>query len=177
MADKINNWYVITGAPSSGKTTVIKLLEEKGYGVVYEAARIYIDREMEKGKTLSEIRENEILFQEQVLKMKVECEKKLPKEKIIFFDRGIPDSDAYYKAHGTGEDDFLKESMGKCAYKKAFLFEMVGYEKDYARNENKEQQSRIQNLLKGSYERLGIPVVMVPKMPPDQRLNYVLNNL
>lgn len=172
-----NKWYVITGAPSSGKTTVIKLLEKKGYGVVYEAARIYIDREIAKGKTLDEIRKSEISFQEKVLKMKIEREKNLPKEKIIFFDRGIPDSDAYYRLHGVGEDKFLKESMNKCAYKKVFLFEMIGYEKDYARNESKEQQLQIQNLLKDSYEKLNIPVVMVPKIPPDRRLDCVLNNL
>lgn len=175
--EQSNNWYVITGAPSSGKTTILKLLEKKGYGVVYEAARIYIDREMAKGKTLAEIRKNELEFQKEILRMKIEIEKKLSKEKITFFDRGIPDSDTYYKVHGGGEDQFLKESMTKCSYKKVFLFEMVGYEKDYARNESEEQQLQIQNLLKDSYEKLNIPVVVVPKMTVEQRLDFVLNNL
>ena len=58
-----NNWYVITGAPHSGKTSVLKLLEEKGYRVIYEAARIYIDQEIEKGRTIEEIRESELEFQ------------------------------------------------------------------------------------------------------------------
>ncbi len=177
MAGKINNWYVITGAPSSGKTTVIKLLEEKGYNVIYEAARIYIDREMEKGKSLDEIRKSEILFQEKVLKIKIETEKNLPKEKIIFFDRGIPDSDAYCRMHGVENDEFLKKTLKNCFYKKVFLFETIEYEKDYARNESEEQQLQIQNLLKDSYEKLDIPVIMVPKMSPDQRFDYVLSNL
>ncbi|PIS15984.1 hypothetical protein COT62_00785 [Candidatus Roizmanbacteria bacterium CG09_land_8_20_14_0_10_41_9] len=59
---KKNNWYVITGAPSAGKTTLLKELEKKGYTVIYEAARIIIDREMKKGKKLSEIRKNELEF-------------------------------------------------------------------------------------------------------------------
>ncbi len=172
-----NNWFVITGAPSSGKTTVIKLLEQKGYDVVYELARIYIDEEMAKGKTIQEIRANELLFQEKILKFKIAYEKKLAKEKIIFFDRGIPDSDAYYQLQGFGEDKFLKKALAASSYKKVFLFEMIGYEKDYARVESKEQQEQLQKLLKESYEKLNISVIAVPKMPISDRFNFVLNNL
>jgi len=172
-----NNWYVITGAPSSGKTTTVKMLEEKGYEVVYEMARIYIDEEMAKGKTIDQIRANELLFQEKILKFKIEYEKKLSGKKIIFLDRGIPDSEAYYRMLGAGEDSFLKKTMDNCSYKKVFLFEMIGYEKDYARIESKEQQEQLQNLLKNSYEKLNIPVVVVPKMSIQERLDFVLNNL
>jgi predicted ATPase len=37
------NWYVITGAPCSGKTSVIRELEKRGYRVVHEVARAYIE--------------------------------------------------------------------------------------------------------------------------------------
>ena len=64
---KNNNWYVITGAPSSGKTTIVKLLKSKGYIVLYEAARIYIDQELKKGKTIQKIRKDEGKFQKESL--------------------------------------------------------------------------------------------------------------
>lgn len=172
-----NSWYVITGAPSSGKTTVVKTLEKRGFDVIYEAARIYIDEGLAKGKTIEEIRANEFLFQEKILKFKIECEKKLSKEKIIFFDRGIPDSDAYYRTYGAGENNFLRKAMSDCSYKKAFLLEMVDYEKDYARIESDEQRTQIQNLLKESYEKINVPILVVPKMSPEQRVEYILNNL
>ena len=44
------NWYVITGAPSSGKSSVIRELENLGYRVVHEVARAYIEEELKKGK-------------------------------------------------------------------------------------------------------------------------------
>src|SRR5258708_28338808 len=92
-----NNWYVLTGAPSSGKTTLIQELEKMGYKVAYEWARIYIDQELARGKTLEQIRRNELSFQHQILKLKVEFEKKLEPKDTVFLDRGIPDTTAYLK--------------------------------------------------------------------------------
>jgi len=56
-------WYVITGGPCSGKTTIIKELRKIGYIVYPEAARIFIDKEIRKGRLLKEIRKNEAKFQ------------------------------------------------------------------------------------------------------------------
>ena len=50
------NWYVITGAPCSGKTAVICALEQMGCQVVHEVARAYIDKELGKGKSIAQIK-------------------------------------------------------------------------------------------------------------------------
>ena len=106
-----NNWYVITGPPCSGKTTILNKLKEKGYLIVEEAARVYIDREVKKGKTLKQIRSSEISFQRNVLQIKIDIEKKLPKNETIFFERGIPDSEAYYRLCKYDEDQYLTKAM------------------------------------------------------------------
>ena len=116
-----NNWYVITGGPHSGKTSVIELLEKKGYRAIYESARIYIDEELEKGRTIEQIRKDELEFQKGILDMKIDIEKKQPKDEVIFFDRGIPDSDAYYELCGFKGDKYLEEVMNACSYKKSFF--------------------------------------------------------
>jgi len=175
---ELNNWYVITGAPSAGKTTLVRLLEEEDYQVVYEAARTYIDQEINKGRAIDQIRKDELLFQEIVLKMKIEIEKELPKERIIFFERGIPDTEAYYKLHGRENDKFLEEAMRNCSYKKVFLLDFLNMDRDYARTENREQQTRIHDLLEETYKKLNMPIVRVPEMNKKrERLNFVLSNL
>ncbi|MCD4694403.1 ATP-binding protein [bacterium] len=175
---KLNNWYVITGAPNSGKTSVVKLLEREGYIVEYETARVYIDKEIEKGRIIKEIRRNELEFQKGILDLKVEIEKKLPEDKIIFFDRAIPDSEAYYKLCGLEGDKHLEEVVKKSSYKKIFLFDLLPYKKDYARTESEEDQKKIQELLEQTYKKLNIPVVNVPKMSSkEERLVFILNNL
>lgn len=174
---KKNNWYVITGAPSSGKTTVLELMEKKGYPVFYEWARIYIDQEMAKGKTLAQIRKNELAFQRKILKLKIDFEKNLDPKKQVFMERGIPDSDAYMKMCGVNEDAALKKSLKNCWYKKVFLLELIAYESDYARTESQEEAMLIDSLLEKSYTDLGMKVVRVPKLSVEDRMIFILNNL
>jgi predicted ATPase len=172
------NWYVITGAPHSGKTSVIKLLEQKGYHVVYEAARIVIDKGIEEGLTLKEIRQDEDMFQKKVLDMKIDIENNLSQEDIIFFDRALPDTEAYNNLHGFDCSQELAKALRSCNYKKIFLFEPLPYKLDYARTENEEEQKKLQILLEESYSKLGIPIIKVPVMDSKQeRMLFVMNNL
>ncbi|MCL5438827.1 MAG: ATP-binding protein [Patescibacteria group bacterium] len=171
------NWYVITGAPCSGKTTLLEKLEKRGYKVYYEWARIYIDQEMKKGKTLSEIRKNEISFQRKILNLKIDFEKKLPKKQQVFMERGIPDSTAYMKLCGVKKDKLLESSLKNCYYKKIFLMELLKYETDYSRTESQEEAILLEELLEKSYVELGLKVIRVPKMSIEKRMNFILERL
>jgi hypothetical protein len=55
------NWHVITGAPSSGKTTLIDQLADKGFQTVPETGRLHVEREVARGRTIDEIREDETI--------------------------------------------------------------------------------------------------------------------
>ena len=172
-----NNWYVVTGAPSSGKTTTLEFIEKDGFKVFYEWARIYIDAEMKKGRTLGEIRKDELDFQKKILKLKVDFEKKLNPKELIFMERGIPDSTAYMKMMGAHNDKSLQRALKNCQYKKVFLVELIKYEIDYARTESQEEAILLDNLLEESYVSLGIEVVRVPKMSVEERVKFIKNNL
>jgi predicted ATPase len=177
MSVNNNNWYVITGAPSSGKTTVLNLLTAKGYQVAPELAREVIDRELKQGKTIEDIRSDELDFQKKVLEAKVAYEKNLDKEKNIFFDRAIPDSQAYYKLCGVTSDDYLTKVLNSCSYKKVFLFELLDYDKDYARVEDQQQAQQLEKLLYDNYYNLGMPIVKVSRSSPEERLDFILKNI
>lgn len=173
----VNNWYVITGAPSSGKTTIIKLLEKKGYKVLYETARTYIDKELKKGKTIREIRRDEADFQRRIVALKIQYEGKLDPKKITFLDRGIPDSIAYYKLVKVPQDKYLNKAIEGTYYKKIFLFEKLEFEKDYARTESKEDVAQLEKLIEETYRKLPFPIIKVPKMSIEERLKFILSNL
>ena len=169
-------WYVITGAPNSGKTTVINSLAKLGYQTVPEIARILIDEEMKKGKTLEDIRKNDMEFQRKVLKVKIEIEKKLSKSKIVFLDRGIPDNIAYLQAYDLNYEDVLEFCKEKI-YRKIFLLERFPFKKDYARIENDETAEKLQFLLRKVYSDLGYEVIGVPTVSVEERLKIILSNI
>jgi predicted ATPase len=172
-----NNWIVITGGPSSGKTTVLQYLEKKGHRVEYEIARKYIDEEMKKGKTLNEIRKNEKNFQIEVLKRKITFEKSLPEKETIFLEIGLPDSAAYFSLLKTTIGKNFQKAVNNSAYKKVFILEMLPYKKDYARTEDKHTAERIERLLIQSYEDLMYKVIRVPRITVAKRAKYILDTI
>lgn len=171
------NWYVITGGPSTGKTTAVNLLSEKGYNTAIEHARHYIDTMAVGGKTVEEIRENKLEFQQGVLKMQIEQEADLDPKETVFLDRAIPDALAYYRFLGLQPDDLINDALTKVDYKKVFILERLPFIKDYARTENESEQLHIHSLIIEVYESLSLPIVHVPVLPPEERVQFILNNL
>lgn len=170
------NWYVITGGPSSGKTTLLEHLKAAGYSIVPEAARTLIDREVAAGKTIQTIRADEIAFQRKILQIKLELEERLSHDERMFFDRGIPDSIAYYYFYGDDATDIIKASL-KRRYKRIFFLEQVPFEKDYARVESPAIAQRISDLLRAAYQDLGYEVITIPLRPVAERAAMILKYL
>jgi hypothetical protein len=104
-------WYVLTGGPCAGKTTLLAELEKRGYKTVPEAARTYIDQERAKGRTLEEIRSDEGAFQHALIPMKVSAEQNASKDDVTFFDRGMHDSLVYFSYAGVSHHPELDEPI------------------------------------------------------------------
>ena len=171
------NWYVITGGPSSGKTTTVNLLKERGYMTTIEHARHYIDTQKVGGSTVEEIRANQLTFQRGILNMQIEQERALSPNEVIFLDRAIPDALAYYRFLGLSPDEKLQEAVHKHLYKRVFILDPLPLVSDYARTEDGVAQKKIHALLAEVYESLPYPVVHVPVLPPEERVDFILKNL
>lgn len=174
---RLTNWYVVTGGPGSGKTTTVNLLRNRGYKTTIEHARHYIDTERITGKTVEEIRNNQIAFQAGVLNMQIEQEAYLLPDEIAFLDRALPDSLAYYEFLGLPVDEKLARKLPSVAYRKIFILDPLPLVNDYARLEDGEAQRKIHSLITAVYESLPFPVVHVPVLPAEERVDFILKNL
>ena len=152
------------------------LIEKLGYRVIPEAARVLIDEELAKGKTIEEIRKDERGFQRKVLAMKIKIENELSKDEIIFFDRAVPDSVAYYQISGLDPEEALSVCQ-RGQYSKVFLMEQLPFEKDDARTENPEAVKKLNQLLKETYEKLGCEVVFVPAVSIEERVEFIKGHI
>lgn len=171
------NWHVITGGPSSGKTTTVNLLRDQGYITTMEHARHFLDTQRLKGRTIEEVRRNQTEFQRSVLQMQIEQEKEIAPHVLVFFDRAIPDALAYYRYLKLPVDDLLRTALETVSYRKVFIMAPLPLVNDYARLENVEAQQRIHQLITEVYEALPFPVVHVPVMPEEERVAFILANL
>jgi len=174
---KQTNWYVITGGPSSGKTTTVNLLKERGYITTFEHARHYLDTQRLKGKTIADVRKQQKEFQLGVLDMQIEQENQILPEVLVFLDRAIPDALAYYRFLNLPEDEKLTEALRTVSYKKIFILDCLPIVKDYARTEDTMAQKKIHALLVDVYKSLRFPIVQVPVFPPGERVDFILKNL
>ncbi|MEA2715241.1 MAG: hypothetical protein QOG91_269 [Candidatus Parcubacteria bacterium] len=177
MKNGANNWYVITGASSSGKTTVVKSLEAKGYKVVYETARVLIEQGLQKGLTVAAIRKDEQAFQNEVLAMKIEIEKALDPGELVFLDRAIPDTWAYDMLYHAPHNALPEANMRPGVYKEIFLLDRLPYAPDNVRVETKEQQDKLHELIETIYRKLNYEPVNVPVLPVEKRVGFILSHL
>ena len=174
---KQTNWYVITGGPGSGKTTVVNQLNMLGYHTTIEHARHFIDTQMITGKTPEEIRKNRKEFQMGILDMQILQEASLSPDELVFLDRAIPDALAYYRFLNLPFDEKLDNALKNVSYKKIFILDSLPLVNDYARSENAGAQKEIQALITGVYESLPFPVIHVPVLAPGERVDFILKNL
>ena len=83
---------VITGGPGTGKSSIIKKLDNQGYHVFHETSREIIKKYKKLGHDQLFL-SNPIKFSEILLKNRIQQFKKSDdiKSDFKFFDRGIPD--------------------------------------------------------------------------------------
>ena len=173
-----NSWVVITGGPSSGKTTLINELAKQGYRVVHEAARQLIDDSLAQGVDVLTLRADEKKFQEKINWLKLQTEMALPKEQTIFFDRGVHDSLAYMRYYNYQIPAQQVQAIADSGYRKVFLLEpLANFTEDYARTEDADFLFRIPALLRKAYEEGGMEVITLPDMPVNDRVKFILANL
>ena len=171
------NWYVITGAPCSGKTTVVNILNAKGYKTTIEHARHYLDTQRSFGKSIEETRSHQKKFQSGILDMQIEQEEVLSPDDVVFLDRAIPDALAYYRFLNLVEDEKLLTAMRTVSYKKIFILDYLPLVQDYARREDAEAQKKIHALISEVYESFPFQVIHVPVFKPEERVELILKNL
>ena len=169
-----NQWHVITGPPCCGKSTTVEMLAQRGFRVRSEIARAYLDEEISKGRTIQEIRSDMQVFQCEVLRRAINSEDAMPHDELIFLDRGIPDSLAYFMLHEIPPKPYL-ECISAAKYRSVFYLDPLDeYSADYARVENLAERDQLAGLLWKAYSDLGCRIERVPALDTNERIEYIL---
>ncbi|NJB82866.1 AAA family ATPase [Wenyingzhuangia aestuarii] len=168
---------VLTGAPGTGKSTIINLLRSKGYFCQEEISREII-KEAERMGSKKLFLSQPILFSKVVLGKRIIQYQQANNntKEPCFFDRGIPDITAYLNKNRIPYEETFKQSTKKYTYDTIFVFppwEQI-YTTDSERFETFEEAKELHFAIVEEYKKTHQNIIVVPFGSPQERLNFIL---
>jgi len=171
---------VLTGGPSTGKTTLINYLEKHGELCLHEISRSITAEAKQQGIDQLFL-ENPLLFSQKLLEARIQ--QFFEAEKIsntrVFMDRGIPDIIGYMKyANQSSPTEFI-EAGNTYRYQTIFILPPWKdiYKMDNERYESFEQALEIQAALLKTYKKYKYAPIEVPVGPVEKRAHFILSKL
>lgn len=175
-----NNFYIITGGPGVGKTTLINELGKRGYNCVPEVAREIIKDQIENnGEALpwGDISK----YSDMMLAYSIRDFINLSKsDNIYFFDRGIPDTYGYELLMKLEMNVELTKALDNYRYNKTVFILPPWkeiYKTDNERKQDWETALETYTIMKTAYENTGYNLIEVPRLTVSQRSEFVLSKI
>jgi len=177
---------VITGAPGTGKTSIIKSIEKHGFYCYHEIIRT-MTMEVKKVTDSSLLSNNPIdfvndseAFNKQLLTGRLHQFKEgsAQKGKTVFYDRGMPDVLAYMDYFNQSYDQQFIKPCQDYKYDAILLLPpwQAIYVQDDERLETYQQSVELHDHLKDTYTFFGYDVIEVPIGPIKDRTAFILNH-
>lgn len=178
---------VVTGAPGTGKTSLINSLEAVGYHCFHEIIRSMTAAAKNNPQSKPMVSnplafvDNPLRFNQTLLKGRLQHfndAKKLTGD-ICFYDRGMPDVLAYMDFF---EQEYGPDFVTPCQnHIYDVLFILPPWQKiyisDHERLETFEEAEKLHQHLMDTYRRFDYNPIMVPTGTVAERLNFVLDEL
>ena len=171
---------LLIGGPSTGKSTVLEALSDRGYWCFPEISREVTQEARQLG--IEHLFLDEPLkFSEMLLKGRIKQfeEAETLNTHEVFIDRGIPDVTAYMDHFNEKYPlDFINANK-KYHYDNVFLFPIWNdiYTQDDERFEDLELAQNLQHSLITTYENLGYDLIEIPKSRINERIEFILNKI
>lgn len=169
---------VITGGPGSGKTSIIKELEKRGFTCSEEVSRDIILKAREDGIDQLFLT-NPIQFSELLLKGRKEQfhTALASNNEFVFLDRGIPDIPAYMEFKGDEYPEFFSEACKEHKYDAIFILApwQEIFTNDNERYENFDQALEIHEKLIETYTKYGYALRDVPFGSIEARADHIID--
>ena len=170
---------VITGAPGTGKTSIITQLRKSGYSCSEEISREIITEQIESsGKVLPWL--NLEAFSKRVFLLRKSQYINTPKDFLHFFDRGLLDVIAYMKMDALPISKHYKEDCEKYRYNTTVFYTPIWeeiYINDSERKESLESAITIEKSILETYSFFRYNLIEIPKLTTGERVDFILSKI
>jgi predicted ATPase len=135
-----------------------------------------MEREIARGRTIDEIRENGAALQRGLEDMQLSIEGGLRAIDVAFLDGAVPGSLAWYRVFGLNPNEILLECFHH-RYASVFILDRLPLQLNGLRFEDDAYTGLLDEWIARDYSALGYSVVRVPVLAPEERLAFVLERL
>ena len=174
----MDRFFVITGGPGSGKSTLIGALAAEGFASMPEAGRAIIQDQVALGGSALPWADRR-LFAELMLGWELRSHHEAQTlAGPVFFDRGIPDVMGYLTLCGLPVPRHVRRAADAMRYhRRVFLAPTwpAIFAQDAERKQTIDEAEATSQALTGVYAGLGYEIVALPLVPVAGRLRFVLS--
>jgi predicted ATPase len=175
-----DRFFVLTGGPGAGKTTLVEALKARGYATTEEAGRGVIRAEMgNNGNGLPWVdraRFAELMF-EWELRSYRDAERR---DGPVVFDRGLPDTIGYLRLEGQEVPAWMEEQAWRLRYNKR-VFIAPPWREIFGNDEERRQSwsvaVRTYEIMVETYSDYGYELIEVPRAPVEERVEFAMGEI
>ncbi len=180
MSDRFRNFFVLTGGPGAGKTSIIEALARAGFAHAAEAGRQIIqDQVRVSGQALPW--RDRALYAELMLSFDLRAHDiAMAGSGPVLFDRGVPDVIGYLRLEGLPVPEHMTVAAARLRYNRHVFIcppwpEI--YRQDNERRQTEDIAASTYQAMADIYAELGYDLIDVPKAPVDARMAFVRNEI
>lgn len=175
-----SRFFVLTGGPGAGKTTLVEALKARGYATTQEAGRGVIRDEMQQGGDglpwIDRERFAERMFEWELASWRQAERRTGP----IFFDRGLPDTIGYLRLEGLEVPAWMEEKAWRLRYHPR-VFIAPPWRAIYSGDEERRQSwsvaVRTFEAMRETYADFGYDLVELPRASVAERADFMVSSI
>jgi predicted ATPase len=175
-----HQFFVLTGGPGSGKSSLIEALERLGYRPTVEAGRGIIQDQVNIGGQGLPWADR-ALFAELMLSWEMRSYHIAQEQPgIVFFDRGVPDVIGYLRLIRLPVPPHMIKAAEEFRYSKCVFIAPPWKEifhPDQERKQNFEEAVLTYESLAETYKEFGYGLVELPRVSVEDRVQFVLRKV
>lgn len=172
-------FFVLTGGPGSGKSTVIDALERAGYTRSHEAGRGVIQDQVSIGGHGLPW-DDRMLFSELMLGWEMRSYRMAQGSTVpVFFDRGVIDVLGYLRLIGHRVPDHMRKAAEQFRYNRR-VFIASPWPKIFCQDRERKQDFneavRTYDALAATYAEYDYELIELPRTSVEERVRFVLHH-
>ena len=180
MNSLAERFFIVTGGPGSGKSTLIDALNKRGYARSIEAGRGVIQDQMAIGGRalpwIDPLSFAELMLSWEMRSYHIANEATGP----VFFDRGVPDVLGYLRLMNLPVPEHIRKAADLFLYNRRVFIAPPWkdiFQQDRERKQDFDEEIRTYDALATTYTSLNYELLELPRASVEERLSFVLANV